>query len=378
MYMATRMKGVTCIKRNGTLYWYARVGGQRVYCGKDDKGRELAEVARSKEVVKRYETREMTAGLKVKKVELKTIQALSNWYMTIPTVQDKRSYSRKVRATKHLLSYFGKKPAEADEQERYRKWRRDRGAADATIDVEVAVLSAMYNEARKCKKIRADAIPGRFVIKAERNPRRLVTDGEFEKLLKHADPNFCDVLICAYESAMRSSEISKLTADQVHLDVRHISGRIVDYIDLGIFDTKTGARRNVPVSARLKEVLERRLDKLNTEDHVFSDKGGSYNNVRISAKTKFVCKKAGVQYGDKVLNKKGERVGIVFHCFRHTRTSKWVEAGFSDEIIRRATGHKTLAAYQAYIKLDPSVVMRLVEDREEKRYTNGIKTAQGL
>ncbi|UCD87038.1 MAG: hypothetical protein JSV01_04545 [Desulfobacterales bacterium] len=213
--MATKMKGVTCIERNGTLYYYARVGGQRVYCGKGDKGLKLAEAARAKEIAKRYENREMIAGLKVKKVDLKTVKDLANSYMTLPTVPDQRSYSRNVLAVKNVLDYFGTRPvhaSEADEQERYRKLRRDHGAADATIDVEISVLSAMYHEARKCKKVNPDAMPGQFVIKAERNPRRIVTDEEFEKLVDKADPDFRDVLICAYESAMRSSEIARLTA----------------------------------------------------------------------------------------------------------------------------------------------------------------------
>ncbi len=157
----------------------------------------------------------------------------------------------------------------------------------------------------------------------------------------------------------------------------------MDYIDLGIFDTKNGTRRTVPVSARLKEVLERRIDNLGPEDYVFTDhKGGKYTNVRTAGKMRCLCKRAKVLYGDKLLNQKGERIGIVFHCFRHTRTTTWVEMGYSDEIIRRATGHKTLEAYQQYIKLDPSAVMRLVEGQTElasmKRHTNGIKSAQSL
>ena len=59
---------------------------------------------------------------------------------------------------------------------------------------------------------------------------------------------------------------------------------------------------------------------------------------------------------------KGERIGIVFHSLRHTRTTKWVEMGFSDEITRRATGHKSLSAYQQYVKLDPAAVIRLVDN----------------
>lgn len=215
----------------------------------------------------------------------------------------------------------------------------------------------------------------------ETNPRRIVTEDEFNVLYDAADQDFADVLLCAYETAMRSGEICRLRVNQVHLGIRHISGQIVDYIDLGIFDTKTKARRTVPISPRLKEILERRLQGLETDDYVFTytgygDHPKPFTPVAVSIKFKQVCKQAGISHGDKAVNKKGERVGVVFHCFRHTRTTRWVEIGFSDEIIRRATGHRSLAAYQNYVKLDPAAVMRLVEDDSEKRHTNDIKSLQ--
>jgi hypothetical protein len=49
--------------------------------------------------------------------------------------------------------------------------------------------------------------------------------------------------------------------------------------------------------------------------------------------------------------------------------------GFSDEIIRRATGHKSLAAYQNYVKLDPSAVMHLVNGQTDN---SGIKSPRTL
>jgi integrase len=152
-------------------------------------------------------------------------------------------------------------------------------------------------------------MPEQFIIKGEKNPRRPITDEEFERLVSHADDDFRDVLICAHESAIRSSEIAKLTTGQVHLKVRHISGRRVDYIDLGIFDAKIGARQTVPVRARLKEVLQKRLENLDPEDPVFTDQLGAYKNILISKKMKQVCERAGGQHGDNLLNKKGERVG---------------------------------------------------------------------
>jgi integrase len=369
------IKGVTCKKG----YWYARVDGGLLYCGKGEKGFRIATAARMKWEVKQYENREINAGLKVKKVKLIKVIDLSNWYMTLPMIQEQKIYQRKLSACANLMKYFGSKRVnqlEADDQERYRIHRKAQGAMDGTVDLEIQLLSAMYHLALKRKKINVEAMPGEFVKKGNFNPRRILTELEFEKLLNHAKLDFRDVLVCGYESAMRSSEICKLTAGQVHLDIQHISGAVLDYIDLGIFDTKTGARRTIPVSAKLKKVFQRRTKDLNPDDYVFTNKGKRYYKALITTQMKATCEKAGIIYGDKPKNEKGERTGIVFHCLRHSRTSKWVEAGFSDEIVRRATGHRSLEAYQQYIKLNPHAVMRLVENPKPDK--NGGKLAQTL
>ena len=300
--MAKSTKGVTSITKKGVEYWYARIDGQRVYCGKGDKGRKMAEAARSKYVVKQYENKEVQAGLRVKKTVFRTVKEMMNWYMQLPSVQNHASYQRKVSACIRLMNFFGDKPiglVEGDDQEKYRVIRKGQGAMDGTVNLEISYLSAMYHAAIKRKKIPQDAMPGEFVMVKVTNPRRTVTDEEFEAILKHADNDFHDFLVCGYESAMRKNEISNLTAGQVHLNTHHISGEIVDYIDLGIFDTKTGARRTVPVSERLKEVLENRLDGLGPDDYVFTDAGNKFKARSVSYRMNSVCDEAGVVYGDK-------------------------------------------------------------------------------
>ena len=146
------MKGVRC--RNG--YWYARIEGREKYCGKGEKGRNMAKAARKKWEVKQYENREVNAGLKVKKVEFRKVKDLSNWYMMLPSIQQQKIYPRKISLATHLLRYFGSKPVnrvEADDQEKYREYRKAQGAMDGTIDLEIELLSAMYHLALKRKKI---------------------------------------------------------------------------------------------------------------------------------------------------------------------------------------------------------------------------------
>ena len=78
-------------------------------------------------------------------------------------------------------------------------------------------------------------------------------------------------------------------------------------------------------------MLARRLQGKGPEDTVFTTaEGMTFTTTTIYNRLDRACRRAKVPYGDRRLNAKGERVGIVFHCFRHTRTTRWVEAGFSD------------------------------------------------
>lgn len=102
----------------------------------------------------------------------------------------------------------------------------------------------MYHLAMKRKKIQSDLVPGEFPIARKVNPRRIITEEEFSRLHAAADADFADVILCGYETAMRSREICKLTAGQVYLNIAHISGAVVDYIDLGILRYEDGCEAN--------------------------------------------------------------------------------------------------------------------------------------
>ena len=201
---------------------------------------------------------------------------------------------------------------------------------NGTVDNETMVLSAMFHAALAEKKIDPYWMPGKFLRLDERNQRPAITDDQIQRLLDKARPAMRDIILCGYESAMRASEITDLRARQVHLDVPHDLGRTLDYIDLGVFDTKTGARRQVPVSEALKDLLQRRLVGLEPDDHVFTNGqgkpyGGKHpdrGSQAVSMNFANICKRANIPHGDKLLNDKGERVGIVFHCTRVTRIFK--------------------------------------------------------
>jgi hypothetical protein len=203
--MAKKMPGTLCItnKNSGAVYWYARIDGKQKYFGKDAKGKELAEAARGKFIAKKYENKAIGAGLKPKKSEFKTFRELIDWYMQLPSIQKQKSYNEKVYRSVHLLKYFKDTPLhliEVDDQERYRMKRREQGAAHGSIDLEIALMSHAYNLAVERKKIARDFLPGKFILENSCNPRPIISEEQFDKLLEYADSDYADVLVCAYES----------------------------------------------------------------------------------------------------------------------------------------------------------------------------------
>jgi integrase len=358
------MKGVSCRTIGGELYWYARVNGRKAYFGKGDEGRQDAEEAKHKEQAAKGEARRLRGGLKVdREPGFVSFKELIKWYFDLPEVQGKIGYQNKIRCLSHLVDFFGKERTlnlfEAANQNEFRAYRCKEGAAQGTIDNEIRTLSAMFHKAKESKKISTDLLPGKFVRNGKTIPRRPVTETEYAALLSVANPYFKDVLTCAWETGMRSSEIARLTCDQVRLEVN-------PHIYLGVYDTKTGAERFVPVSKELRPILERLIEGKTPSDLVFTNSlGHPFTGTSIDLLFAWACKRAGVLYGDKTVNGHGEREGVVFHSFRHAAITRWVVAGFNDQIIRAASGHKNPEVYRNYVHIkDATPVMNLVKIRK--------------
>lgn len=369
-------KGYYKQTRNGTEYWYARIPKPKAM-GPGEEGKQRAIAARAKYVSKRYEHKDDEAGLNMKRIKLATIDDLHQWYFTRPKIQKLESFHRKMWAAVRILDHFRTwrvSNITVDDLEEYREKRLAEGAADGTINFELSQLRAMYRLAVKRGKLPRNVIPGEFPQEGETVPRNVISDEDYQKIIKEANQGFADTVICAGETAMRSKEVCNLKAGDVVLDLDWIGGKPISY--LKVLDVKNKEFRFPPVSKALRDVLERRIQGLSENDYVFTtSRSTKWTPVHIRKSMMRTCKRAGVAYGDKIeLDEEGKpyRVGITFHCLRHTRTSKWVEAGFSDEIIRKATGHKDLSAYRIYIHLNEASTQRLV-DYEASEYGNGIR-----
>jgi integrase len=131
-------------------------------------------------------------------------------------------------------------------------WKR----SDATINRKLATLSVMAKEAFKLGKL--DKLFDMGLIKERETRVRFYEDDEIEAMLKwceeFAEDELRDYIIISLDTGFRQSEVLRITK------------RDAGMADLWTYDTKAGPNRDVPLTARAKEVLERRAKPLNDPD----------------------------------------------------------------------------------------------------------------
>ena len=138
----------------------------------------------------------------------------------------------------------------------------------------------------------------------------------------------------SFHTAMRKSEITSLTREQVNLKKRTIL----------LPDTKNNSVRTVPLTDKayktIKEALSHPIRPIDT-NLIFPGEPG-----KDSKRKPYVINRVWVQAL--------ERAGISdfrFHDLRHEATSRFVEAGLSDQEVASITGHKSMQMLRRYTHL---------------------------
>lgn len=136
----------------------------------------------------------------------------------------------------------------------YRDRRLKEGAANDTVRQELAVLSHLYTVAIKewgMENLRHPLRGIRFPKPGKSRDRRILSDENGKTELDYVlnainNKELKLVILLAVETAMRRSEILKLTWDRVDLDRRIAK----------LIDTKNGDDRFVPLTTKAKSLLE--------------------------------------------------------------------------------------------------------------------------
>lgn len=256
------------------------------------------------------------------------IEGLLNDYIT----NNKRSLKWvRIKVTKHVLPHFtGKRAYEvttADVQA-YTKQRLDKGASNAEINRELALLKRAYNIALRAEMItKKPYIP----MLAENNVRQgFFESWQFEAVLARLPAYLRPPITFACYTGWRiASEILRLTWDQVDLEAGTVR------LEAGT--TKNKEARPIYLPRILLDVLERQwqehLERYPACSLVFHHDGRRI--VNYSPAWHKACREAGL-------------AGKIPHDFRRTAVRNMVRAGVPERVAMQICGHKTRAVFERY------------------------------
>jgi len=213
---------------------------------------------------------------------------------------------------------------------RFRDARQEEGAGPNTIRLDLALVSHVFEVARKDWGMEVLSNPVKAIRKPKlpRGRERRLMFGEEAKLLAYCDAEGNSLLrafiVLAIETAMRRGEIAGLSWKDVDLNSRLAN----------LHETKNGTSRIVPLSTRAVAALL----------SLSSGCQGWVINIHrdnISAAFAAACNACEIH-------------GLTLHDLRHEATSRLFEKGFNMMEVSAITGHKSLSMLKRYTHLRPS------------------------
>jgi len=243
---------------------------------------------------------------------------------------NKKSWKRDRTSCRALLGYFGGKkltqitPWHVDKYKSKRLKdisRFNRPLTKASINRELACLKTMLNYAVGEGWLPSNPISGYKLFRERLNKLRVVSRDEFDRVYNTASELLQPILVMAYNTGMRKSEILYLKWENVSLSEGYIR----------VEETKNDESRYIPINKQLNKTL-------NEGYPVKSFKTAFDNAVRRSGVKRFT-----------------------FHDLRHTFASNLVMKGVDITTVSELLGHKSIAMTKRYSHPTPEHKRRAVE-----------------
>lgn len=259
----------------------------------------------------------------------------------------KRERTRIAAWKKHRLSSRYLHLVTSADVAEYLVERRNAGVSDATIRLDLMLLSTVYKFAIKVKGYRVEhPVSGMMdalkIGKSKERDRRL-RPGEADYLytaLGAIAPLHRDLAEFAVETAMRQGEIFALTWND-------IAGR-----HIRVKASKSGRQNaRVPMSTRAAAIL----DRLRPHDAAGNDKIFKISTDRASRVFAQGCRDGRAKYETDTGKPAPTFLDdLRFHDLRHEATSRLFERGLSRAEVLTLTRHETLEMLDRFTHLDTS------------------------
>ncbi|MDB4442587.1 site-specific integrase [bacterium] len=263
-----------------------------------------------------------------------TFDELAEDFLTDYRINQKKSLGRAQYSVNHLRKTFEGMRVTNITTTRVNKYVMDRlgeGAANATVNRELAALKCMLNLGAKNTPPKVDRVPHIAMLK-ESNTRKGFFEHEEFLVLRDALPSHLkDLATFGYKVGWRISEITTLKWNQIDL--------LQGIVRLEVGETKNDEGRTVYLDDELKEIFNQLWDNRKDSEKllpwVFVNQSGTDRVKRFDKTWKKACKDSGI--------------GIrLFHDFRRTAVRNMVRSGNPERVAMMISGHKTRSVFDRY------------------------------
>jgi site-specific recombinase XerD len=317
-------------KRKGSDVWriYIRHDGKKIQKSLKTSNKKLAKTIEAKLLA------EIVEGTYYEKLigRKKTFKDLMDEFLKVHAPKVSVSMQKSYRTSlNHLEQYFGKSnllSITPRNISKYKMLRNDDGAAPASINRELAMLSKAFNVAVKEWEWLKDNPVSKVPREKEDNERdRWLTVDEEQSLLENSPEWLRDIVLFNLHTGLRQDELLSLTWDRVDMFRKTIL----------IADTKNGKPRTIPLNKTALGILESKARVISIKSQiVFHSKSGTKidkHNLRRA----FVIAmgKAGIE-------------DFTYHGLRHTFATRLAQSG--DDLLRisKLLGHNDTKTTQRY------------------------------
>jgi integrase len=206
-----------------------------------------------------------------------------------------------------------------------------KGAANATINRELAALKRMLNLGARQTPPKVDRVPHIPMLKENNTRKGFFEHGDF-LAFRDALPAYLKGFVTfGYKTGWRVSEIAGLTWS--HIDLEN------SIVRLEAGETKNNEARTVYLDNELQEIFqqqwEARKQAKKLLPYVFPNHDGSDKIKQFRKTWKKACDNAGI--GHKL-----------FHDFRRTAVRNMVRSGVPEGVAMRVSGHRTRSVFERY------------------------------
>ncbi len=223
-----------------------------------------------------------------------------------------------------------------------------RGAANATINRELAALKRMLNLGAQQTPPKVDKVPYIQMLKEDNVRKGFFEHGDFLSF-RTALPSYLKGFVTfAYKVGWRVSEIRGLTWSQVDLNQ--------GIVRLEVGETKNAEGRTVYLDDELKQIFEQQHEARKKQKklipYVFPNKEGDDKIKDFRGAWNAACKKVGI----------GKRL---FHDFRRTAVRNMIRSGIPERVAMMISGHKTRSVFDRYNIVSDSDLQMAARLQEE-------------